>query len=88
LVIANSLARDPKFTERVGPMTALLQVRTGTGLLPFRAQVVIGAGGFPSRYLFASSLKAVHRSAPCTAAVSTSVIHAMLAVAAELASGR
>ncbi|HSJ61741.1 MAG TPA: hypothetical protein VK895_10945 [Jiangellaceae bacterium] len=70
-------------------MTALLQVRTiGTGLLPFRAQVVIGVGGFPSRHLFGSSLKAVRRSAPRATAVNTSVIHAMLAVAVELASGR
>jgi hypothetical protein len=70
-------------------MTALLQVRTvGTGLLPFRAQVVIGVGGFPSRYLFGSALKAVRRSAPRAAAVNTSVIHAMLAVTVELASGR
>jgi hypothetical protein len=70
-------------------MTALLQVRTiGTGLLPFGAQVVIGVGGFPSRYLFGSAMKAVRRSAPRATAVNTSVIHAMLAVAVELASGR
>jgi hypothetical protein len=70
-------------------MTALLQVRTvDTRLIPFRAQVVIGAGGSPRRHLFAAWLKAVRRSMKCTTAVSTAVIHAMRAVVVELASGR
>jgi len=70
-------------------MTAPLQVRTAdTGLLPFRAQVVTGAGGLTRRHLFAGSLKAVRRSVKRAAALSTAVIHAMLTVAVELASGR
>jgi hypothetical protein len=70
-------------------MTAPLQVRTASaGPLPFRAQVVSGAGGFPRRHLFAGSLKAVRRSVNRAAALSTAVIHAMLTVAVELASGR
>jgi hypothetical protein len=70
-------------------MTAPLQVRTAdTGLLPFRAQVVIRASGFPRRHLFAGSLKAVRRRVKRAAALSMAAIHTMLTVAVKLASGR
>ena len=70
-------------------MTAPLQVRTvGTGLLPFRAQVVIGADGSPRRHLFAASLKSGALQCETRRRAGTAVIRAMLAVAVELASRR